>query len=61
MKTIFVEPNVSDRAAKVIANATGTTIVALSPLEGDPLNTDSFLVNLEKVLETLSSHLQQEE
>ena len=61
VKTIFVEPNVSDRAAKVIANATGTTIVELSPLEGDPLNTDSFLVNLEKVLETLSSHLQQEE
>ncbi|MDT2769023.1 zinc ABC transporter substrate-binding protein [Globicatella sulfidifaciens] len=61
VKTIFVEPNVSDRAAKVIANATGTTIVVLSPLEGDPLNTDPFLVNLEKVLETLSSHLQQEE
>lgn len=61
VKTIFVEPNVSDRAAKVIANATGTTIVELSPLEGDPLNTDPFLVNLEKVLETLSSHLQQEE
>lgn len=61
VKTIFVEPNVSDRAAKVIADATSTTIVELSPLEGDPLNTDPFLVNLEKVLETLSSHLQQEE
>lgn len=57
VKTIFVEPNVSDRIAKVIADSTGVEIVSLSPLESDPKNELSFLENLEKQLAVLSKHL----
>lgn len=55
---IFVEPNVSDKAARVIADATGADIVELSPLEGDPGNTRSYLDNLEQTLKILSQYLQ---
>ncbi len=61
VKTIFVEPNVSDKAAQVISSATDTEIVELSPLESDPMNTLSYLDNLDHVLKTLSQKLQEEE
>ncbi|MBK0347199.1 zinc ABC transporter substrate-binding protein [Aerococcaceae bacterium zg-ZJ1578] len=61
VKTIFVEPNVSDRIAQVIAKATGVSIVSLSPLESDPQNTLSFIENLDNVLKTLSDALAAEQ
>ncbi|MBF6625889.1 zinc ABC transporter substrate-binding protein [Aerococcaceae bacterium zg-BR9] len=61
VKTIFVEPNVSDRIAQVIAKATGVNIVSLSPLESDPQNTASFIENLDNVLKTLSDALKKEQ
>lgn len=61
IKTIFVEPSVSDKAAKIIAKSTNTRIVELSPLESDPQNQDSYLTNLENVLKVLSQTLMEEE
>lgn len=61
VKTIFTEPNVSDRAAKIIAEATGVKIEVLSPLESDPHNDLSFMENLENNLKILSNALKAEE
>lgn len=61
LKKIFVEPNVSDKAAQVISKATGAEIVELSPLESDPHNSLSFLENLDNTLATLSQNLLEEE
>lgn len=61
LKKIFIEPNVSDKAARVIAKATGAEIVELSPLESDPQNTLTFLENLDQTLKILSDNLLEEE
>ncbi|MBG9987018.1 zinc ABC transporter substrate-binding protein [Facklamia sp. DSM 111018] len=58
VNTIYVEPTVSDKSARVISEATGTTVVELSPLETDPQNQLSFLENLEQVIETLYSTIE---
>lgn len=55
--TLFIEPKVSDRIAKMIASSTGVEIVELSPLETDPQNDLTFLENLEAQLKILSDHL----
>lgn len=57
VKAIFVEPNVSDRIAQVIASSTGVEVLSLSPLESDPQNDEDYLDNLEEVLETLYEHM----
>lgn len=61
VKTIFVEPNVSDKTAQTLAAETGAKVEMLSPLEYDPQNTDSYLDNLEAQLETLYQSLKAEE
>ncbi|AMB99857.1 adhesion protein [Aerococcus urinaehominis] len=53
VKTIFVEPNTSQKIAQVVAEATGAKIETLDPLEADPKTDDSFLDLMEKNLETL--------
>lgn len=55
--TIFIEPNVSDKAAKVISDNTGVEMVTLSPLESDPQNDASFLDNLDGQLQILSDYM----
>lgn len=60
VQTIFVEPNVSNKVADVIAKATGAGIETLSPLEADPENNDTYLQNLEHNLATLSRVLAKE-
>ena len=61
VQTIFVEPNVSNKIATVVADATDTEIVELSPLESDPHNDLTYLENLNVTLETLSQQLAKEE
>lgn len=60
VKTIFVEPKVSKKIAEVIAQATGTKIETLSPLEADPKNKKDMIENLDDNLETLYKALKQE-
>ncbi|MDO4670572.1 MAG: zinc ABC transporter substrate-binding protein [Aerococcus sp.] len=60
VRTIFVEPNVSTKVADVISKATGAGVENLSPLEADPENTDTYLQNLDRNLETLSRVLAKE-
>lgn len=55
--TIFIEPNVSDKIAKIISEKTGVKLVNLSPLESDPHNDLTFLENLEQQLSVLSQAL----
>ncbi|MGX7099413.1 metal ABC transporter solute-binding protein, Zn/Mn family [Globicatella sanguinis] len=57
IKTIFVEPNMSDKIAQIIAASTGVEIAVLNPLESDPQNGFSFLENYEEQLKTLVEHL----
>lgn len=61
VRTIFVEPNVSDKTAKVVAEAAHVEISELSPLESDPHNTLTFLENLDQILSQLSKTLNEEE
>lgn len=58
VQTIFVEPNVSPKAAELVANTTGAKIETLSPLESDPQNTKTFIENLRETIETLYQGLQ---
>ncbi|MGX7140855.1 metal ABC transporter solute-binding protein, Zn/Mn family [Facklamia languida] len=58
VQTIFVEPNVSPKAAELVANTTGAKIETLSPLESDPQNTKTFIENLHETIETLYQGLQ---
>ncbi|MCW6659461.1 zinc ABC transporter substrate-binding protein [Aerococcaceae bacterium NML191292] len=55
--TIFIEPNVSDKIAKIISEKTGVKLVNLSPLESAPHNDLTFLENLEQQLSVLSQAL----
>lgn len=57
VKTIFVENNVSSKAAQAISKSTGADIQVLSPLEADPQNNLSLLENIEQNLKVLSQHL----
>ncbi len=58
VQTIFVEPNVSPKAAELVANTTGAKIETLSPLESDPQNNKTFIENLRETIETLYQGLQ---
>ena len=58
VQTIFVEPNVSPKAAELVANTTGAKIQTLNPLESDPQNTKTFIENLRETIETLYQGLQ---
>ncbi|WP_438835196.1 metal ABC transporter substrate-binding protein [Streptococcus pluranimalium] len=57
IKTIFAEPQTSNKKAKVIADATGVVVKTLDPLEADPQNDKTFLENLDKTLETIANDL----
>lgn len=57
IKSIFVEPNMSDKIAQIIATSTGVEIAVLNPLESDPQNDLSFFENYEEQLKTLVEHL----
>lgn len=57
VKTIFVEPNVSDKIAQIISSSTGVEIAELNPLESDPQNDLSFFENYEQQLKTLADKL----
>lgn len=57
VQTIFTEKGVSDRLAQSIASSTGVKLKVLNPLEVDPANNQSYLDNLEGVLQTLAQEL----
>lgn len=59
--TIFVEPNVNDKAAKVISDGTGAKLVEMSPMEVVP-NDDkgNYLDNLTAQIEILYNELKAE-
>lgn len=57
IKTIFVEPNVSDKIAQIISTNTGVEIAILNPLESDPQNDLTFMENYEEQLKILLEHL----
>ncbi|MFU2206285.1 metal ABC transporter substrate-binding protein [Streptococcus pluranimalium] len=57
VKTIFAEPQTSNKKAKVIADATGVEVKTLDPLEADPQNDKTFLENLDKTLNTIANDL----
>lgn len=57
VKIIFVEPNVSESAARVLSTETGADIMMLSPLETDPENEQSYLENLKEQLDQLYTAL----
>lgn len=59
VKTIFAEPQTSSKKAEVIADATGAEVKMLDPLEADPGNSDSYLDNLDKTLDTIASDLEE--
>lgn len=58
VKSIFVEPNISDKISQVIAQATQVKVVEVSPLESDPGNDESFLNNLAQQLKILSDNME---
>ncbi|MGF3112929.1 metal ABC transporter solute-binding protein, Zn/Mn family [Facklamia sp. P12945] len=60
VKTIFTEPNISDKASQLIAQETGAKVEVLDPLEADPHNDLSLLANLENNLQRLLKVLQEE-
>ena len=60
VKTIFVEPNDNDAAARMIASYTGAGVELLSPLEADPQNNQSFLDNLTTNIDHLYQTLKKE-
>ncbi|MCR8968421.1 metal ABC transporter solute-binding protein, Zn/Mn family [Facklamia sp. 7083-14-GEN3] len=60
VKTIFTEPNISDKASQLIAQETGARVEVLDPLEADPHNDLSLLANLENNLQKLLNVLQEE-
>ncbi|MGX7107889.1 metal ABC transporter solute-binding protein, Zn/Mn family [Facklamia miroungae] len=60
VKTIFTEPNISDKASHLIAQETGAAVEILDPLEADPHNDLSLLANLEKNLQKLWEVLKNE-
>lgn len=57
IKTIFAEPQTSNKKAKVIADATGVVVKTLDPLEADPQNDKTFLENLDKTLDIIANDL----
>ena len=57
VKTIFVEPNISNKVSQVVAQNTGVDVVEMSPLESDPQNDLTFLENMEAQLKVLSDVL----
>ena len=57
IKTIFVEPNVSDKIAQIISTNTGVEIAVLNPLESNPQNDLTFMENYEEQLKILLEHL----